>query len=522
MAPRDLDFDKNTLRILYNVSRELSSGGDLSRILDSVIGVLEKDAHMQRGTIALLKPSGRELAIDISRGLSDEERARGWYTVGEGIMGRVIETGTSLAVPRISEEPDFLDKTGARRGASLHNLSFLCVPIRAGDRSIGTLSCDTPVRSREATRRSDLFLLEAVADLIGRVVQARQKQKAAVEALKRENKELKEHLSDLEDTGKSDSIIGNSGAMRAMYAQIAQVAPLDTLVLIRGETGTGKELVARTIHEKSARPREKFVAVNCAAIPESLLESELFGHTSGSFTGAQGARSGFFEEAEGGTLFLDEIGDMSSSAQTRLLRVIQEKEMYKVGSSRPRKIDVRLVCATNRNLEEAMKEGSFREDLYYRINVMSLFIPPLRERGADIVLLADYFTEKYARRHGKNITRLSTPAIEMLSAYHWPGNVRELENVIERAVILSLTAVIEGHDLPPSLQMKDRAAVSDTEPGLAEKVEIYEKELIIDALKDARGRQSEAARILHTTKRIIQYKISKYSIDYKKFRSRGM
>jgi Nif-specific regulatory protein len=520
MAARKFSADQ--LQILFSISRELSSGNALSPMLDGVIAILEQEAGLERGTIAILKPSGRELAIDISRGLSPEEIKKGWYSVGEGVLGKVVETGVSALVPRISEEPSFLDKTGARRSVSLDNLSFLCVPITSQGNNIGTLSCDRPAVEDESLLRSDLVFLEAVADLIGRVVHARQLQKEELAALERENRQLKEHLSELEDTGKSDRIIGNSSAMRGLYTQIAQVAPLDTLVLIRGETGTGKELVARTVHEKSARRNRKFVAVNCAAIPESLLESELFGHTKGAFTGAAAARNGFFEEAEGGTLFLDEIGDMSSSAQSRLLRVIQEKEMYTVGSPRPKKINVRLICATNKNLEEAVRDGTFREDLYYRINVMSLFIPPLRERGADILLLADYFTEKYARRHNKNISRLSTPAIEMLSAYHWPGNVRELENVMERSVIVSLTAVIDGHDLPPTLQMKEDTDSRGAQPGLAEKIAVYEKELIIDALKDARGNQAEAARILHTTKRVIQYKVSKYAIDFKKFRSGRM
>ncbi|MFW5960558.1 MAG: sigma 54-interacting transcriptional regulator [Chitinivibrionales bacterium] len=512
------EFDENALKTLYHISRELSSDNDLSEILGSVLGILEENAGMQRGTIAILKPSGDELSIDISRGLSSSEVEKGWYSVGEGILGRVVETGKPVAIPKLSEEPSFLDKTGARKNISKDNLSFLCVPVKSGTSIIGTLSFDRIITGKDHTLEDELRFLEAVADLIARVVLARRKQKEQMEALRRENKELKEHLSELESSGKSNEIIGNSGSMKAMYTQIAQVAPLNTIVLLRGETGTGKELVARSLHRKSRRSDASFIPVNCAAIPDSLLESELFGHTKGSFTGATSDRTGFFEEAEGGTLFLDEIGEMSNNAQSRLLRAIQEKEIYKIGSSKSRKIDVRLICATNKNLEEAVKTGGFREDLYYRINVMSIFIPPLRERGADLLLLADHFTNKYSRMHNKPITRLSTPAIEMLSAYHWPGNVRELENVIERSVILSLTNVIEGHDLPPTLQMKKGDTNKFTERSLTKKVEMYEKELIIEALKDTNGNQTEAASILQTTKRIMQYKISKYGIDFKKFR----
>jgi Nif-specific regulatory protein len=306
--------------------------------------------------------------------------------------------------------------------------------------------------------------------------------------------------------------------MKEAYRAIAQVAQTSTTALIRGETGTGKELVARAIHLKSKLANGPFVPVNCAALPESLLESELFGHEKGSFTGATAKQIGRFEAAQNGTLFLDEIGEMSLHAQGRLLRAIQEKEIQRIGGNESIKIHVRLICATNRNLEHDVAEGRFREDLYYRINVFTIPLPPLRERGADALLLADYFVKKYSALHGKAITRISTSAIDMLSAYHWPGNVRELENVVERSVLVAEGNVIEGHDLPPTLQIKDlpeRGIRKDTFENL---VAAYEKELIVDALKDTAGNQTEAAELLGTTKRIIQYKISKYDIDYTRFK----
>jgi Nif-specific regulatory protein len=287
---------------------------------------------------------------------------------------------------------------------------------------------------------------------------------------------------------------------------------------VRGETGTGKELVARAIHEKSPFAAGPFIPVNCAALPESLLESELFGHEKGSFTGALAKRIGRFESANNGTLFLDEVGEMSMSAQGRLLRAIQDKEIQRVGGSNLIRVNVRLICATNRNLESDVAENRFREDLYYRINVFTIHLPPLRERGADVLLLADYFVRKYAVDHAKKIERISTPAIDMLSAYHWPGNVRELENVMERAVLVSSGNVINGHDLPPTLQMKDLDKTGRRPNNFDNMVASYEKEIIVEALKDARGNQSEAARILGTTKRIIQYKVQKYDIDYRKLR----
>jgi Nif-specific regulatory protein len=313
-------------------------------------------------------------------------------------------------------------------------------------------------------------------------------------------------------------MIGNSSTMREVYRQIAQVAPSGTTALLRGETGTGKELVARAIHEKSQVALGQFIAVNCAALPESLLESELFGHEKGSFTGALAKRIGRFEAADNGTLFLDEIGEMSMSAQGRLLRAIQEKEIQRVGGSESVHVNVRLICATNRNLEQEVKDGRFREDLYYRINVFTIILPPLRERGADVLLLADYFVRKYAASHHKTINRISTPAIDMISVYHWPGNVRELENVIERAVLVASGTAIEGHDLPPTLQLKDNDMRGMRKDTFDDMVGLYERDIIIDALKDARGNQTKAAEILGTTKRIIQYKVTKYDIDYRRLR----
>jgi Nif-specific regulatory protein len=306
--------------------------------------------------------------------------------------------------------------------------------------------------------------------------------------------------------------------MWEIFAVLPRIAESGASVLVTGESGTGKELVARALHSLSPRAEKAFVAVNCAALPETLLESELFGHEKGSFTGATARRIGSFESAAGGTLFLDEIGEMSMTAQSRLLRAIQEKEIQRVGGTEPIRIDVRLVCATNRNLEADVSAGRFREDLYYRVNVFTIPLPPLRNRGADVLLLADHFSRLYAKRYNKAINRISTPAIDMLASYHWPGNVRELENVVERAVIVAHGDSINGHDLPPTLQMKSRDQADRRPDTFQRMVEAYEKELIVDALKDTRGNQTKGAKLLGTTKRIIQYKITKYGIDYARFR----
>ncbi|HPP80884.1 MAG TPA: sigma 54-interacting transcriptional regulator, partial [Deltaproteobacteria bacterium] len=268
------------------------------------------------------------------------------------------------------------------------------------------------------------------------------------------------------------------------------------------------------------RAQGPFVEVNCAAMPDTLLESELFGHERGAFTGANMRRRGRFEEANGGTIFLDEVGELSAAAQAKLLRVIQEKQFQPLGSNATVRVSVRVIAATNRDLENAAASGTFRPDLYYRLNVFPIYLPPLRDRGGDIMLLADYFVEKYARQLKKPVKRISTPAIDLLLAYHWPGNVRELENCIERAVLLSTGDTIDSVHLPPSLQMKAVPAQRKRHGKLETLVGSYERSLIVDALKDAKGNQSEAARLLGTTKRIIQYKLDKYGIDPKRFKPR--
>jgi Nif-specific regulatory protein len=307
--------------------------------------------------------------------------------------------------------------------------------------------------------------------------------------------------------------------MRDVYQQIHQVAGSDTTVLIRGESGTGKELVAHAIHYSSRRSKGPFIKVNCAALNENLLESELFGHEKGAFTGAIQSRKGRLEEADGGTLFLDEIGDFTSVTQVKLLRVLQERQFERVGSNQTLKTNARIVAATNRNLEEAVDEGRFRQDLYYRINVFEIFLPPLRERKDDILLLADFFVEQYAKKMGKDVRRISTPAINMMVAYHWPGNVRELENCIERAILLSTDGVIHGHHLPPTLQTSDASDTIGT-GSLKERVYLFERDIIVDALKRCDGNVAAAARDLRTTPRIMGYKVKDLGIDYRRYRRR--
>jgi Nif-specific regulatory protein len=277
-------------------------------------------------------------------------------------------------------------------------------------------------------------------------------------------------------------------------------------------------MIAQAIHYNSLRAGKPFIKVSCAALPETLIESELFGYEKGAFTGAQARKKGRFDLADGGTLFLDEIGDLDLSTQVKLLRVLQEREFERLGGTDTIRVNVRLIVATNKDLEQAISRGQFREDLYYRLNVFAIYMPPLRERKPDILLLAEHFVEKFEREHSKHIKRISTPAIDMLTSYHWPGNVRELENVIERAVLVCESNVIYGHHLPPTLQT---AEGTDTvnRTSLTAAIEAYERDLIQDALKSSRGNRAKAAKLLDSTERIIGYKVKKYGIRCDRFRT---
>jgi Nif-specific regulatory protein len=500
------------LSALLEVSKALGSTLNIREAVEKVLEILDREVGMRRGAIALLEDSNNSLSIQYSFGLSEGERRRGRYKIDEGITGRVVSSGKPIIVPQISKEPMFLNRT--RQNAPGQEDSFICVPIKDRRKTIGALSITTPYKPARNYDDSVKFLI-IIASMISqslRLAQMVQQEKAQ---LVDENALLKRELQQKYDFR---NIIGTSKEMRDVYEQVAQIAHTNTTVLIRGESGTGKELVAHAIHYNSPRATKPFVKVNCAALPESLIEAELFGHEKGAFTGAIARKRGRFELAEGGTLFLDEIGDLSPAMQVKLLRVLQEREFERVGGTETIKVNVRLIAATNVELEQAVQDGRFRSDLYYRLNVFSIYIPPLRDRKTDVLLLADHFLEKYSRQSGKSIKRISTPAIDMLMSYHWPGNVRELENVIERATLVCDGNVIHGFHLPPTLQTAEGSGTV-TKVSLDQAVGSFEKELILDALKTVRGNRARAARMLDTTERILGYKVKKYEIDCDRFKS---
>jgi Nif-specific regulatory protein len=469
--------------------------------------------EMVRGAISILNPLRDEISIEVAHGISKVAMEKGKYKLGEGITGQVIQSGKAVAIPKISEEPQFLNRTASRKSKQNLEISFICVPIKKGNHVIGALSVDKPFDPLYPLEKGKK-LLSVIATMIARHVINLETIRLEKEKLREENKRLK---NELENKYRINNIIGNSNKMREVYQMISQVSKSNATVLIRGESGTGKELVANSLHYNSLRSKGPFVKVNCAALPVNLIESELFGHEKGAFTGAVKQKLGKFELAHKGTIFLDEIGSVGLDIQMNLLRVLQEKELERLGGDKTIRVDVRIVAATNRNLERSVKKETFRDDLYYRLNVFPIYLPPLRERKTDILLLADHFLEKYALENSKDIRRFSTPAIDMLMDYHWPGNVRELENCVERAVLLCQEGVIHSYHLPPTLQT---GLESDTLPTMSieEAVENVEKEMLIDALKNAKGNITVATKLLKTTVRKFSYKAKKYGIGYRHYR----
>ena len=513
VAPPDPRLrEAQRLSTLLDISQALA-GLDLKASLHRVLEILAAQYGAVRGLVSLVDADG-DLRVEAADGVGESSRAVR-YRPGEGITGRVVQSGKPIVVPRVSREPAFLHRAARRPELAHQELSFICVPITLNRRAVGALGIDLKFDPERTFNRSVKFL-GVVASMVAQAVKIHRLIEEDKRRLVDENTHLRRELRERYD--QVSNLVGGSGPMREIYEQVAQVAGTNTTVLIRGESGTGKELIAHAIHYGSLRAKKPFVKVSCAALPESLIESELFGYEKGAFTGAESRKKGRFELAEGGTLFLDEIGDVNLATQVKLLRVLQEREFERVGGIDTVKANVRLLAATNKDLEKAMAAGAFREDLYYRLNVFTLFVPPLRERKPDVLTLADHFLEKFAREHGRPIKRISTPAIDMLASYHWPGNVRELENTIERAVLMCDGEVIHGHHLPPSLQTAE-ASGTITRVSLKDAVAAYEKDLIQDALKTTRGNRAKAARLLDTTERIVNYKVGIYGIDAKRFRA---
>lgn len=509
------------LRTLYEVSTAINSSLDLEEVMKRILEILHREMGMERGTLTLLDDKTQEIFTEVAHGMEKEAMTRGRYRLGEGITGKVVAAGEPIVVPNVGDEPLFLNRTGARGDIRKSNIAFICVPLKMDQKTIGALSVDR-ISKEGVALDEDLRLLTILSAMIAQAAHNYLKVKEQREQLQNENERLK---SQLRKKFHPKNIIGESRRMEDVLASVELVSQTRATVLLRGESGTGKELVAHAIHYHSDRAEGPFIKVSCAALPENLLESELFGYEKGAFTGAAATKIGRFEMAHQGTLFLDEIGDISLSTQVKLLRVLQEREFERLGGTKTVRVDIRLIAATNKDLEAEVRAGRFREDLYYRLNVVPIFIPAIRERREDIALLVNHFVVKACQENHKAVHEISPEALDRLMNYSWPGNVRELENAMERAVIMCRGTQLLPEHFPITgmkLQMEQPAAgsvslaplpLSSALGGsLSEAVEQLEKSMIRDALKRTGGNQRKAAQILDVTERILGYKIKNYGL----------
>jgi Nif-specific regulatory protein len=509
------------LDLIKNISEIMTQKQQVVSLLYDILVTLSKRANLVRGAFTLKETDSDVYKMASSYGIPQEQKTQRIYYIGQGIIGTVAKSKKPIITEDIRLSQEFDNKIGFDKKKKF---SHFCIPIVFDQESIGTLSIYSEEASKEDIEIIRNFLI-TVTNIIATHVAVIRTQMNEQRKLEEENRNLKAQFGEIH---RPSNIIGTSPQMQLVYKQIQQVSMSTATTLLRGQSGTGKELVAQAIHNHSQRSKEKMVAVNSSALAENLVESELFGHEKGSFTGAIAQRKGRFEEADGGTIFLDEIGDISPAVQARLLRVLQEQTFERVGSNKTIKVNVRVIAATSKNLEEAMKTGEFREDLFYRLNVFSIQLPPLKERLSDIIPLSEFFYKKYNKEYNRNVTSTSPSAQRILLSYEWPGNVRELENCIERAVLTCNDNEINSYNLPPDIQdatmglpeadtMILEQNITINAP-LKDMVVAYEKKIIETALKEHSGNAAAAARELQTTPRIINYKIAQFEIEPKDFK----
>ncbi len=518
MDPRRADLETEAL---YEIARVLSLSTDLSKGFTSSLNILAQYLGMENGTLSLFDPVTGEVFIEAAPEMNDDERILGRLRPGEGVVGRIFATGMPVVIPDIAAEPLFLNRTGSWRDLESDRRALVGVPVQDGRAVLGVLTVDRPHRNGPASFGRDLRFLGTVARLLAARVRLMQLESPH----RRASRDVPEVMPDPE---RFPGIVGASAKMREVLALVARVAQSRATVFLRGESGTGKEVIARALHDASPRAERSFVAVNCAAIPEALIESDLFGHEKGAFTGAIGARQGRFEQADGGTLFLDEVGELSLAAQAKLLRAVQERQFERVGGSRTVTVDVRLVAATNRPIERMIRSGAFRLDLYHRLSVVTLTLPPLRDRAEDVPALAHHFLRQLGEENGRDL-ELAPETLELLAGCRWTGNARQLRNCLERAVV-----VAEGRRLRPgdfgcqlgggscSCTLEDLAEplgqpeVAPT-PGLAAPASATERDRVVAALERSGWVQAKAARLLGMTVRQLAYRVRKYAIPLERF-----
>ncbi|MCX5876678.1 MAG: nif-specific transcriptional activator NifA [Deltaproteobacteria bacterium] len=528
MIKPDYPTERLELQALYQISQLIGSALDIKKTLAEVLQSLHETLRMERATLVLQEENGEHLSIAASYGLSKEEEKRGIYRLGEGVIGRIFQSAFPFVVPDIHSEPLFLNRTGARANLPKGEISFIGVPVMLPEGPVGVLSVDR-LFGQEISFEEDIRFLTVVAMLIAQFLRLHKAVSHKQQVLMEENLLLKKELRSRYN---QHNIIGQCKRIQDVYNYIDKVAPSRATALLLGESGTGKELVARAIHQASPRAEKPFIKINCAALPENLLESELLGHEKGAFTGAANLKKGRFELADGGTIFLDEVGELPLALQAKLLRVLQEQMFERLGGTQTITVNVRVIAATNRSLEECVEQGTFRADLYYRLNVVPVILPPLRERREDIPLLLDHFLKESNHMNTREV-HLSSPVVQLLCAYNWPGNVRELQNLIERLVIMADRDTIVSRELPSYITAIPEVAGQGIpfcrftapktgEPGPTsdplpetdkhKSLKDMEKEEVVAALRRHGWVQARAARELGLTQRQMGYRIKKYGI----------
>ncbi|TXR53020.1 nif-specific transcriptional activator NifA [Reinekea thalattae] len=497
---------------LYEVSSILSNGLDYTEAVRSILKILHEQAMLEHPMITLLDEAGEQLELD-SVHTSGEANVRSHvaYKIGEGVIGMVLSESQSIVIPMISEDFRFADKLDLYDWGK----PFIAVPIKASSNHIlGVLAAQPSLANPELLAQFNRFM-EMCANLIARTVVLSRNIHEQTSSLEQERDRLQRKVR---SNYGLENMVGHSPAMQRVFEQIRMVSKWNSTVLIRGESGTGKELIANAIHYNSPRASGPFIKLNCAALPDNLLESELFGHEKGAFTGAIKQRKGRFEQADCGTLFLDEIGEISPAFQAKLLRVLQEGEFERVGGTRTQTVDVRIIAATNRNLEDEVQQGKFREDLYYRLNVMPIFPAALKERLEDLPELSQFLLDKLSKQQGRTLT-LTDGAIRRMMSYDWPGNIRQLENLLERASVMSADGtidqdliILDGNAMPTRIGKS--ASVCSVETSLIDS-DMDDRERVIAALEQAGWVQAKAARLLNMTPRQIAYRIQTMNIHMK-------
>ena len=526
------------LLVVQQAAHLITHSTDPEPAIQGILRLLSQLLGLNRGRVVLPNKQFGQLEIKYSYGLTSEEKVKGQYLVGEGVTGRVFQTGQLALVQNIDEEPTYLVRAVDRVSLPNEAVAYLAVPIIHDESPVGVLAVHR-LRSRDRQFQRDLSLLQVMATFIGQILRVNELISERTAHLLSENKLLRNKL---ESRGAMYGIIGESSVLQRAIEQALQVAQTNTTVLLLGESGTGKERFSRMQHLASDRSSGPFIAINCAAIPASLIESELFGHEKGAFTGASGMKKGKLELANGGTLFLDEIGDLDLELQAKLLKVLEDREIQRVGSTKSIPVDLRIVAATHQNLQEAVNQNRFRLDLFYRLNVFPIRLPPLRTRKGDISILARHFLNAANEEYGRNVV-FAPGSLERLELYQWPGNIRQLENVVKRAVLSCMDTMIgrelieqiiteeEGisglsHDINPepmagmpSIPMPDspgavNSVAAGTQYGMRPYARVRDDEVstIVNALKLNHGNKTRAAISLGLTPRQFRYRLKKLEI----------